>query len=117
MRQHYREALEQAAHLWREGAYWEVHEALEPAWMEARGAERLRLHALILAAAALEAARRGHARGGRNNLAKAMRKARALQPPDPRILTFLEDVGQALEGAPAPPWPLDPQGPRAQGPV
>jgi len=106
MRQPNPEALRQAARYWRAGAFWEVHEALEPAWMEVRGAERLRLHTLILAAAALEAARRGHARGARNNLAKARRKARALHPPDTRLAAFLEGVDRALEGAPPPPWPL-----------
>jgi len=117
MRQPNREPLDRAGRLWRKGAYWEVHEALEPAWMEARGAERLRLHALILAAAALEAARRGHARGARNNLAKARRKARALHPPDTRLAAFLEGVDRALEGAPPPEWPLDPEDPQPEGPV
>ncbi|WP_456446308.1 DUF309 domain-containing protein [Oceanithermus sp.] len=106
MRQPNREPLDRAGRLWRKGAYWEVHEALEPAWLAARGPERDFLHALILAAAALEARRRGHERGARNNLAKARRKARALHPPDARLAAFLEGVGRALEGAPPPPWPL-----------
>ena len=107
MRQPNREALERAARLWREGAFWEVHEALEPAWLAARGAERDRLHALILAAAALEARRRGHLRGARNNLAKALRRWRAVEPRDARLGAFLEGVGRALEGAPAPDWPWE----------
>ncbi|WP_456412909.1 DUF309 domain-containing protein [Oceanithermus profundus] len=119
MRQPNRDALEQAGRLWREGAYWEVHEVLEPAWLAARGPERDFLHALILAAAALEARRRGHARGARSNLAKAMRRWRALTPPDARLGAFLEGVGRALEGAPPPPWPLDEEADPAlaEGPV
>ncbi len=99
MRQPHDDPCKTAARRWREGAYWQVHEALEPAWLAARGAERDRLHALILAAAALGARRRGRLRGARNNLAKALRRWRAVEPRDARLGAFLEGVGQALEGA------------------
>ena len=42
--------LEQAAGLWDLGLFFEVHEILEPAWMEAAGNEKRLLQALIRAA-------------------------------------------------------------------
>lgn len=60
--------------LFDEGEYWEAHEALEPAWLEADGTERHFLGGAILLAAALHKARHmGSPRGGRRNHAKALR--------------------------------------------
>lgn len=56
------------------GAYWDCHEALEPAWLGADGTERRFLAGAILLAAALHKAREmGSPRGGRRNYAKALR--------------------------------------------
>ena len=56
------------------GAYWDCHEALEPAWLAADGTERRFLAGVILMAAALHKARAmGSPRGGRRNYAKALR--------------------------------------------
>lgn len=56
------------------GAYWDCHEALEPAWLRADGTERRFLAGAILLAAALHKARAmGSPRGGRRNYAKALR--------------------------------------------
>ncbi|GEM90347.1 DUF309 domain-containing protein [Oceanithermus desulfurans] len=109
MRQPNREALDRAARLWQEGAFWEVHEALEPAWMASRGEERLLLHGLIQLAAALEARRRGRARGARANLAKARAKWAALgfRYHGRDLRPFLEGCARALEGAPVPAWPWE----------
>lgn len=57
------------------GEYWECHEALEPAWLQASGTEERFLGGVILLAAALHKARHmGSARGGRRNYAKALSK-------------------------------------------
>lgn len=56
------------------GAFWDCHEALEPAWLAAGGTERRFLAGTILLAAALHKARAmGSPRGGRRNYAKALR--------------------------------------------
>jgi predicted metal-dependent hydrolase len=56
------------------GAFWDCHEALEPAWLAADGTERRFLAGVILMAAALHKARAmGSPRGGRRNYAKALR--------------------------------------------
>lgn len=61
--------------LFEAGEYWECHEALEPAWLEASGTEKKFLGGVILLAAALHKAKRmGSARGGRRNYAKALAK-------------------------------------------
>lgn len=60
--------------LFEAGAYWDCHEALEPAWHAASGTERRFLAGVILLAAALHKARAmGSPRGGRRNFAKALR--------------------------------------------
>ncbi len=109
MRQPHGDPFQTAAQLWREGAYWEVHEALEGAWASARGEERLFLHGLIQLAAALEARRRGHARGARANLAKARAKWTALgfRYRGRDLRPFLEGCARALEGGPVPTWPWE----------
>ena len=56
------------------GAYWDCHEALEPAWIRSDGTERRFLAGAILLAAALHKARAmASPRGGRRNYAKALR--------------------------------------------
>lgn len=60
--------------LFDDGAYWDAHEAWEPAWLEAEDQERRFLGGAILLAAALHKARSmGSPRGGRRNYAKALR--------------------------------------------
>ncbi len=103
MRQPKPHPLEEAARLWRAGAYWEAHEALEALWREARGEERCFLQGLIQLAAALEARRRGHAEGARRNLAKARRKARRCG----RLAPQVEEVARALERGTSPRWLAD----------
>lgn len=65
---------DEACRLFNTGAYWDCHEVLEPAWLEASGTERHFLAGVILLAAALFKARHaGSPRGGRRNYAKALR--------------------------------------------
>ena len=70
-----REAWAEGVRLFESGEYWECHEALEPAWLEATGTEKNFLGGVILLAAALHKTRRmGSERGGRRNFAKALAK-------------------------------------------
>ncbi|GGN02997.1 hypothetical protein GCM10007092_16770 [Thermus composti] len=73
------EALGEALRLWREGRYFEVHEVLEEAWLEAQGEEKRFLQGLILLAAALH--QRTLGKSGLRNLKKA--EARLLGLPNP----------------------------------
>lgn len=74
--------MDEKLHSWRRGVelfeageYWECHEALEPAWLQAAGTEKRFLGGLILLAAALHKSRHmASARGGRRNYAKALSK-------------------------------------------
>lgn len=69
------ESWAEAVRLFEAGEYWECHEALEPAWLEASGTDKRFLGGVILLAAALHKARRmGSSRGGRRNYAKALAK-------------------------------------------
>ena len=67
-------AWNEGRRLFDRGAFWDCHEALEPAWLAADGTERRFLAGTILLAAALHKARAmGSPRGGRRNYAKALR--------------------------------------------
>lgn len=67
------EAWNEGVALFETGAYWDAHEALEPAWLRAEDTEREFLAGVILLAAALHKARAmGSPRGGRRNHAKAL---------------------------------------------
>jgi len=48
-----RAAVQEARHLFNEGRFWHVHEALENVWRERSGEEKRLLQGLILAAASL----------------------------------------------------------------
>lgn len=70
-----REAWRKGVYLFNEGDYWECHEVLEPAWLEATGTEKHFLGGMILLAAALHKARHMDSpRGGRRNFAKSLAK-------------------------------------------
>jgi predicted metal-dependent hydrolase len=58
--------------LYREGRYWDSHEAWEELWREATGPPRHLLQALIQLDAALIHTRRGHWGGVANLLARAL---------------------------------------------
>jgi len=63
----------EAVELFEAGKYWDCHEALEPAWLEATGPDKHFLGGMILLAAALHKARSmANPRGGRRNYAKAL---------------------------------------------
>ncbi len=67
-------AWNEGRHLFDHGAFWDCHEALEPAWLAADGTERRFLAGVILLAASLHKARvMASPRGGRRNYAKALR--------------------------------------------
>jgi predicted metal-dependent hydrolase len=67
------DAWGEAVRLFEAGAYWDCHEALEPAWLQAEGLDEHFLGGVILLAAALHKAHgMGSARGGRRNYAKAL---------------------------------------------
>lgn len=68
------DAWNEGRRLFDAGSFWDCHEALEDAWLEAEGTERRFLAGTILLAAALHKARgMGSPRGGRRNYAKALR--------------------------------------------
>lgn len=68
------DAWNEGRRLFDAGAFWDCHEALEAAWLDAEGTERRFLAGTILLAAALHKARRmASPRGGRRNYAKALR--------------------------------------------
>jgi hypothetical protein len=64
------ETLEAAATLFDAGLYFEVHEALEPRWMSARGAEREGLQGLIQIAVGYQHLANGNLAGARSLLAE-----------------------------------------------
>ncbi|WP_018467148.1 DUF309 domain-containing protein [Calidithermus timidus] len=66
-----------ARELWQRGAFWEVHEVLEPLWVRLEGEQREVVHGLILLAAALHKARSSPT-GGWRNFAKALRHLEGL---------------------------------------
>jgi len=66
--------LEQARSLFAAGLYFEVHEVLEPAWMEADGEPRVLLQGLIQAAAGWYHWTRGNRGGARSLLSAAAEK-------------------------------------------
>ena len=67
------------ATLFNAGEYWEAHEAWEPLWLRAEGAERRLLGGVILLAAALHKAHKmANPRGGRRNYDKALAHLRHL---------------------------------------
>jgi uncharacterized protein len=59
-------ALVQAAALWDERLFFEVHEVLEPVWMRSAGATRQALQGLIQVAVAFHHHAHGNARGARS---------------------------------------------------
>jgi predicted metal-dependent hydrolase len=71
--------LQEALELWREGHYFEAHEALEALWRRAEGEERRFLQGLILLAAALH--QRSQGRTGLRNLRKAEARLEGLPSP------------------------------------
>lgn len=66
-------AWTEGVRLFETGAFWECHEALEPAWLEAKGLDKHFLGGVILLAASLHKQRAMQSpRGGRRNYAKAL---------------------------------------------
>jgi predicted metal-dependent hydrolase len=104
-RPEYVEALE----LWRQGRFWEVHEALEPLWQQLSGADRELTHGVILLAAALHKAK-DNPRGGWRNFHKALKHLEGLPATyrGIRVAALIEATRQALEKGPGqvPPFPL-----------
>lgn len=97
-----------ALELWRQGEYWEVHEALEPLWMRLRGPEREFTQGVILLAAALHKAKSSPS-GGWLNFTKAVRHLEVIPPTyqGVRVAELIEEVQAALrdpERAPAFPY-------------
>ena len=66
--------LERARAAWDAGLFFEVHEIVEPVWLETRGAERVGLQGVIMAGAALHHFTRGNLAGARGLLGDAARR-------------------------------------------
>ncbi len=88
----------EALNLWKQGLFWEVHEALEPLWLRLSGPEREFTHGIILLAAALHKAQT-NPRGGWRNFEKALRhlgKTPAVYQ-GIQVELLIEEVHQALQ--------------------
>ncbi len=83
--------------LWKQGQFWEVHEALEPLWLELSGPERELTQGIILLAAALHKARTNPT-GGWRNFAKALKHLEKvpLEYQGIRVAALVEEVRRAL---------------------
>ncbi len=66
--------LERARAAWDAGLFFEVHEIVEPVWLETRGPEREVLQGVIMAGAALHHLTRGNLAGARGLLGDAARR-------------------------------------------
>lgn len=88
----------EAQKLWKQGRFWEVHEALEPLWLKLSGSDRELTHGIILLAAALHKART-NPRGGWRNFAKALKHLESLPETyqDIRVRALVDEVRQALQ--------------------
>jgi predicted metal-dependent hydrolase len=112
------EALREWVRLFNAGAYFEAHEALEGAWLRARGPDREFLKGLIHAAVALHHYRRGNGHGARVKHRSAAAYLAPFQPdhrgiPVAALLRQLESFFAPLHslpaGSPPPPaacWPV-----------
>lgn len=69
-----REPLERARAAWDAGLFFEVHEILEPIWLEAQGPKRHRLQGVIMAGAAMHHLSNGNTAGARGLLRDAAAK-------------------------------------------
>ncbi|MCW5891304.1 MAG: DUF309 domain-containing protein [bacterium] len=101
-------ALDDAAALWAEGLFFEVHEVLEAAWQPLTGDARHGLQGVIQIAVAFHHLRHGNARGARNLLRDGSERlhgaADALPHLDaPALLAGLGPWQVALESGAEPP--------------
>lgn len=71
-RQHFDDAFHRALVLWDEELFFEVHEILEHAWMNAAGKRKLILQAMIRAAGMYVQLDRGNTKGATSMAAKAV---------------------------------------------
>ncbi len=94
----------EALRLWSMVAFWEVHEALEPLWLELSGPERELTQGIILLAAALHKART-NPKGGWRNFAKALKHLEQIPPvfAGIRVQEIIEETRQALLNPAYPP--------------
>ncbi len=96
---------DEARRLWEKGLYWEVHEVLEPAWLEAEGSERHLIQGVIQLAAALHKAKTSK-KGALRLFQKALGHLR--QVPGLDAEAFAAEVRRALEEPGyKPAFPLD----------
>jgi hypothetical protein len=66
--------LEQARAAWDAGLFFEVHELIEPVWLEAKGARRELLQGVIMAGAAMHHLSEGNLAGARGLLGDASKR-------------------------------------------
>ena len=102
-------ALAQAAPLWREGLFFEVHEVLEAAWQRERGDRRQGLQGVIQIAVAWHHLAHGNARGARRLLREGRSRLAAVPP---GAIPGL-DVAALLDATAATEAALDGAAPRA----
>jgi predicted metal-dependent hydrolase len=95
------DALECARAAWDAGLFFEVHEILEPAWMEERGERRTILQGLIMASAALHHLTLSNLAGARDLLRDAAQRlapARSLEGLDlDGFSQQLQELGDRIE--------------------
>lgn len=113
-------ALDQAAALWDEGLFFEVHEVLEAAWQPSSGPPRHALQGVIQIAVAFHHLFHGNPRGARNLLRDGSERlhgaASALPHLDaPALLAGLGPWQVALESGETPPATAPPSLPLRRG--
>ncbi len=86
--------LERARAAWDAGLFFEVHEIIEPVWLEESGPRRELLQGVIMAGAALHHLTRGNLAGARGLLGEAARRL-ATAPAEGRL--DLGGFGRGLE--------------------
>ena len=94
-----REPLERARAAWDAGLFFEVHEIVEPVWLEEQGAQRELLQGVIMAGAALHHLSRGNLAGARGLLGDAARRL-SVGEDDPRFAfgRFAEGLDRLRDG-------------------
>jgi len=79
------DALEAARAAWDAGLFFEVHEVLEPVWLEAEGLRKVALQGLIMAGAALHHLTEGNLAGAAPLLRDAALRLRVSEPEWPPL--------------------------------
>jgi predicted metal-dependent hydrolase len=100
--------IDRARAAWDAGLFFEVHEVVEPAWLEASGDQRTLLQGIIMAGAALHHLVGGNTAGARGLLRDAARRLSAVpEPADLAVGAFASALDALAERVDAGSIPLD----------